>query len=407
MGIWLTSILAQALSFSVEDSAVLRSTLAADVVSLDAEMDPGLTLALRQKRVAWTLGYFPRLTLNDFAGSPPGSPTVTHTLNAQASIAFRRAQLTLSQSGSYGTQNLRVPAIFAPPVAPAVPEPAPEVPEAMPAADPSPAPPPILAQPTLITAAYDEPIRYANSSSSVALGHVLSRRLTLSESLGYSFGSGLTTAARALYPRQDQASAGVSLGTSVSRTDTLASTLSAQLTTTKNTDARILSGAEFWSHRFSTTVNSDMGAGLAYTESVDPGGSLTSVLPVGSVSVLLQQPRRRVRHSVSLSLGVAPQVDRVSGTIDSRATWSLTGVRTRGPLTLSLNSAGTSSLDVNSANRFLALGGTAQASYAVTKEFSGALSVGGTWQDFRTATSNAPVWFGAILLTYRLAPQPF
>jgi len=401
MGIWLASILAQALSFSVEDSAALRSRLAADVVSLDAEMDPGLTLALRQKRVAWTLGYYPQLTLNDFAGSPPGSPSVTHTVNAQSSIAFRRAQLTLSQSGSYGTQNLRVPAIFAPPV----PEPAREAADAMPAADPNEALA-ILAQPTLITAAYDEPIRYANSSSSVALGHVLSHRLTLSETLGYSFGSGLDTSARALYPRQDQVGAGVSLGTIVSRNDTLTSSLSAQLTTTKNTNARILSGTESWSHRFSPTVNGDIGAGLAYTESVDPAGNPTSVLPVGSVSVSLQQPRRRVRHSVSLSLGVAPQVDRVSGTIDSRATWSLTGVRTRGPLTLSLNSAGTSSLDENSANRFLALGGTAQASYAVTEEFSGALSVGSTWQDFRTATSTPPVWFGALLLTYRLAPQP-
>ncbi len=403
MGIWLSSILAQALSFSVEDSVGLRARLAADVVSLDAEMDPGLTLALRQKRAAWTLGYYPRLALNDFSGSPPGSPSISHTLSAQASIAFRRAQLTLSQSGSYGTQNLRVPALFAAPV----PEPAPEAPDAMLPTDPNPAPPPILAQPTLITAAYDGPIRYANSSSSAALGHVLSRRLTLSETVGYSFGSGLNAPARVLYPRQDQVGAGVSLGTIVSRTDTLTSALNAQLTTTNKTDARILSGAEFWAHRFSSTVNGDIGAGLAYTESVDPAGSLTSVLPVGSVSVSLQQPRRRVRHSVSLSLGVAPQVDRVSGTIDSRATWSLTGVRTRGPLTLSLNSAGTSSLDQNSANRFLALGGTAQAGYAVTEEFSGALSVGSTWQDFQAATSTPPVWFGALLLTYRLAPQPF
>ena len=385
----LAPILAQAITLSVGDRTSVSARTFNDEVFVDAETSPSLQLGLTTERTAWSLGYVPSLSVYSLGRDEEFA--LLHIGAASASMRWRRHFLTLSQSGGYGRQNLRATPIFQPEVVqdPALPP--------GPAADPQ-------SQNQLL----DQVISYGFSNSNATLTHLLTRRLTLSEFVGYATSSGFDDVARTVYPLQREVSGGVNVGYSVTRADTLYTSAESQYVLTGPVGVLIVSAEERWAKRFSATTSGELGAGAAYARSESETDPEHQVLPVATAALLLEFGGPRQRDSLQFTTQLTADVDRTTGGVDERVLWGASAERTRGRLTLGASSTGSQSVNPDSADALTSISAGVSAEYELSEEFSVDANLSGNWQDVPGDGDDVSIfWIGGVGLSYAMQPIRF
>ena len=385
----LAPILAQAITLSVGDRTGISARTFDDEVFVDADTSPSVQLGLTTQRTAWSLGYAPSLTVYSFGEDEEFA--LLHLGAASASMRWRRHFLTLSQSGGYGRQNLRATPILEPEVV----------------QDPS-APPGPAQDPAGQNQLLDQVISYGFSNSNATLTHLLTRRLTLSEFVGYATSSGLDDVARTVYPLQREVSGGANVGYALTRSDTLYTSAESQYVLTGPVGVLIISAEERWSKRLSATATGEIGAGAAYAQSESETDPEHQVLPVATAALRLEFGRPRQRDALQFTTQLTADVDRTTGGVDERVLWGASAERTRGRLTLGASSTGSQSVNPDSADALTSISAGVSAEYALSAHFSLDANVSGNWQNLSGDNEGVSIfWLGGIGLTYTMRPIRF
>jgi hypothetical protein len=385
-------ILAQALSLSVQDTTTVRLRRFGDTTFYDADTQPSVELALRTQRTSFSIGYGPTLTL-DSIGSDP-ELVILHAGSAAVSTRWRRHFLTLSQQGGYGEQNF-----LAAPIEPGVS-----------VTDPN-APPLPTATPETQSRQLNEVISYGFASNMLSLTHLLTRRLSLSESAGYSTSSGFDDLARTIFPLQREVFAGITVGYALTRGDTLFARGEARYVLTGPVGALIVIAEERWAKRWTPNLSTELGAGAAYTESEDSAAPEAppekQVVPVATAALRVGRGRPNERDELQIASQLTADVDRTSGEVDERVLWSVGSEHIRGRLTLSASGVGSQSLENDTENALTSISGSIAAAYALSDSFAATTGISAAWQHFPGAADVPLFWTGSLGVRYAPAAYRF
>jgi hypothetical protein len=357
----------------------------------------GVTVATRESSFGAT--YSPMFTYYQ-VGQENSIPGLFHGASLNFSQAFSRVFFGLTETLSAGQTNFRIGATA--PITPTAPNgsetPAP------------PAVPPTSGLPPAQSGAKDAFLWYGSSRTILTVGEILSKRSTLFQSAFYGIESGLDDTARANYPLQT--SLGGSFGSTyqLAKRDSLGTTLAGSFVRTNqpiganlpNRDALILSVSESWAREMARGLSGQMLLGLSWTQ--DQSGDAPparTIYPTASVSLTGELP---LRSTLQGALGLGPLVDRFTGAIDYRGTWSVVYTQTRTRLIWSVGTAGASSLNLDSPNSIATAGVSGTIAYALADEWFVDARTGTSWQ-LLGANENTPfLWTLAAGLTFR--PQP-
>lgn len=386
-------ILLQTLTLSMQDRTAVRARLFQDEAFYDASTSPGVELGLNTTRTSWTLGYFPTFTLDDLGSE--NEFTMLHSGSASAGMRWRRHFLTLSQQGGYGRQNLLAAPLDAADTV--------DIPDAP--AEPTDAP----AQQVQLA---NQVVEYGFSSSSLNLTHVLTRRLSLSEFVNYSTSSGFDDFSRSIYPLQREISGGPVVGYSLTRSDTLFTRVEGRYVMTGPVDAIVVLAEERWSKQIDSGISTELGAGVAYSQSrLEEDGAASDperqVLPVATAALRVQKGRPQQRDTLQLTTQVTADVDRTTGEVDHRVLWGVLSEHRRERVTLSGSTSGSQSLSGDSENSLTSVAAGVQAAYALTPELSVDAGVSANYQRFAGQESLPLFWTGVVGLSYRMSPHRF
>lgn len=358
MSLVLISILAQAMTASAgaQSEARLRSDDSGN--HLDFVESGTLSLGLRTPRTQWVLSYTPSATQADITADTPRFLLFHMGTVFGAFQPTRRLSLSISETGTYGEQYLRMLAVnvvqpsaaASPTVAPpatsgseqpttdSVPQ---QTPQATPATNASSAVVPGL-----------RVIRIGSTATNLGATYRLDSQWQTRASVGYVVSSGLDASSRVSMPGMRTGTATASLHYALSARDELSLTSTASHTSTQvygiDTPrlAAIASSEAGWRHDFTRRTTSSLTAGVSYAATSAslqadpalrfpvPGASNyaqafipvreRSLFPVVSAMVRTRQGWQRGRLNATLSQQVAQVVDRLVGTVSPRSTTALT-----------------------------------------------------------------------------------
>jgi hypothetical protein len=240
--------IAATLSLGDNSSISARSPVQGRETEAPVDMDttPYCGLSLRfTPNFDLSVGYSPRLTLYSAFDSPRRSTSLFHQAYLSTGYGGARYRITLSQSVGIGTQNY-ARLYFTP-------------------TDPNARVDPTAPRVDFIPPGSDT-VQVINETTSVGFNYQWSRFLSTALNAGYGINGG-TGSAQAVVPRQRIATAGISVGTQISTSDNLSTTLGVMNTRTTARppmeDANYLgfSLSEHWTHRFSPTMGLGLGVG--------------------------------------------------------------------------------------------------------------------------------------------------
>lgn len=364
-------LFAQALTLTVADSSELRArfdTGDTGVATPGAEEDeeykayfdamtqPSATLLVGNERTSYSLSYSPVFTWLAIGNEEEYSQSIFHTVNANATLNWKRTSVSLNQSFTYGTTNYRLaftptPTTVTDPAAPPPDQPEPLAPD-----DRLPG-----QEPTLNTN-----LTTGSSSTTLSVNHELTRTQTLAEFVNYTYSTGFGSD-QDIYPKQQGGAAGVSYSIGLSERDSLSTTVGGSVyytdplpTSTTGEERRSIFGAlrENWTREWTRDLEVMLGVGLIYIRT-DEGDQTTEqllldVLPVGATSIDYTWGHGGARYTATGTLGTAPYVDRFTGVVDPRIFWSASLEREKRRLTLTATVAGSQSSYSDTADDFSA-----------------------------------------------------
>lgn len=386
------TVFAQAVSLSVGDTSRLAAHRIDETNGYEARTTPNATLFVETRRVNYSLAYTPSFT-QYWGEAVDANFALFHTGQANATMNFRRATATLSQTVTYGKENFR---LRLQPVT------APE--EQQDPTGPTPGQPPdtVDGQNTSL----NEVVYSVSSTTSLGMGYQLTRRHALTAWSAYNISKGLG-ASREAYPYQRQISGGLGLGYSLTRNDVLTTELRGGRTYT-DPDIVVTYGdlTESWGRTFQSGLTLSLAAGFYYTRTETSEGVQEEELafglgPAGNITVSYPWSSGGARYILSLSTGVAPETDRLTGIGDPRATWNASLFRIKRRLTLSIQTSGASSLyrDRDTAVTLAAV--EAGASYQVLRELYLDAGLAMSGQNLVQDDSKTYIYTGFIGFTYQ------
>jgi hypothetical protein len=292
----------------VSDRTEARVRVPADgsaTAALDLETAPELRLQLASPRMRYVLAYTPRATLWD-VGAPAFAPTLLHAGAARIEWLARSSRLSLDQTAGYGGVNFSAGAQT------------PGSDGTLPDADVVPS---------------SRVVDFAESSTTLA-SRLTFRRWITDLSVGYQLGGGATREARADLPFQQGPFAAASVTHALTRTDDLATTLSASQATYSSGPESILSEVdERWSHRWSRVTSTELALGVseARVRASDQEARRRETYPVAEGVFERRFAAAGARAAFRASSRLGPAVNRLLGVVDQRVqgTLALTGARRR------------------------------------------------------------------------------
>jgi hypothetical protein len=229
-------------------------------VALDLQTVGNASLGWGNTSSTFSLGYQPSLGVLDVTRD--GELTLTHGANAAYSWTHKRLTLNLSIIGSLGTQSYLSFAGLTPDVAGQTgnpPDPAAPVGgQGMePGAD--------MAAPYLVN---EEVVYVGTVTGTVGFSYGLTRRWSIGMSVGYTLGGGLGSSADVI-PRYRGPSASATATYLLTRRDTLSTSVGTSYTTVPTLGSRFISSTllETWSHVVSTRTSTTLGAGVSHLRS--------------------------------------------------------------------------------------------------------------------------------------------
>jgi hypothetical protein len=310
-----------------------------DLFQIDADLAwPKLQLGLE---------YAPRVVFVDVGGSNGGPPLFLHGALAQLTLREERYTLTVTQSGSAGEQNfsqvggsVAATTITANAMPASRDMPMPNTPQAPMSAMAMNAQQPPTANPSstggLVPNA--RAVKVANEETAARLDVAWTRRLRSELRGSFGFSGGADPEARMLLPRQRRAQLDASLGFDRTRLDRISTVLTgAQIETSNGYDHWLASALENWSTRFDPESSLEVGAGLAFQDSLGPMHTRTSrVTPVGSLSFAHENSLQRATLRFQFAASYFPDVNVLLGRLQDRLQASSTTSLITPDLTASL-----------------------------------------------------------------------
>jgi hypothetical protein len=303
---------------TVSDSSALyvRGDFELQQVTLGFENAPRVDVGLELRRLRLELGYGPRFVAANIAS--PGEPFFLLLHEAAATLRYggKRGQLALGQSLALGEQYLA------------------KLPQTT-AVDPIAPPDPTTSRVTPL--ANTQSLRTRAHFTSGIAAYSLTRRHQMEGSASYAVGGGADAAARALQPRLRTVAVGTGLRYRVTRRDDLVTTGTAYRSVTSNGfEHWVGTLGESWSSRLSARTTSSLALGIGYRDSQGPDKRTRSPLPVGSAS--LSHALRIVHSRGSLAAGVAlaPNVNALTGELQTVVQGSVSGGLQKRDLALEL-----------------------------------------------------------------------
>lgn len=405
---WLSA--ATAITLADRSEVRARPELAGENrVVLDVETRPEVALALTSRRTRLEARYAVSLTAFDLT-QPSG--VVYQSLDGTASFRLRKAMIYLRESSGYGQRNLRLAGLSAPAATPAPAEPA----------EPG---TPTTPQPTtpVPNRTEDQALSYASMAVGAGMSALLSRRLTLNLELNYGVSGGLdnetvtrdattsgttigAVSATSSYPLQRIETAQARLDAQLSRKDVLSWRANAsQFETSPEISAFVASAEQLYAHRLSRNASFGLSAGVAYVQyrAAADLPRQREVQPLASAELGVEHRRGPLGTSFGVDVSLAPIVDRRTGLVDERANFNLRGGTFNGPWSLTLQAAGTRSLDQDSISSLTVLQGSGALGYALSKRARVEAGSAMTLQATGGSDTLTPIWgiFAALTLQSR------
>ena len=310
-------ILAQLVTLGVSDRTEGRRVIAEDSYSEVATF-PRVGLNFGWKHTTLSLGYGPSITITPI-GESDTSVLILHTGTLVASHRWARSTLSVGESLSYGRVDFRAQALAAPGSAP--------ITGPTPGGTPTPvnggtsggstgsgAP----SAATNASRAFDRPLTFASSATTLSLTHAVSAQLTLSGALSY-FASGAVGEDRTdVYPSSRGPGALGAATYQANRHDAFATTVSTQFASSTNgNNGWLLLANESWRHQFSKGTASSLGSGLSLTRNSQPDGLIYySVYPNFLAGISSSSSFGRSQLTVGTGLSSAPAIDPVRALVD-------------------------------------------------------------------------------------------
>jgi transposase-like protein len=281
-----------------------RRTQLNDATTMDLENTPRIETRLAWPTTSLDLDYAPRFAWVDVLGSDPSPTLLLHSAALRLSVRRPRYSLSLMQTGAIGDQDFsQLGAV------------------GLAGIDPEPATPgDMTAAPELDLLPGAQVVRVASEETSASLRYAWSRRWSSELGASFGFSGGETLEAQQFLPQQRKAELDVSLAFAPSASDELGTALSgAQIRTSNGYDHWLASLIESWSVRWSESSGGELGLGAAIQDSTGPAGvRSTDWVPVGTASVRHALLLRHAQARVQWNVGYAPDINVLSGTLQSR-----------------------------------------------------------------------------------------
>jgi hypothetical protein len=285
--------------------ATARRTDFGDGAMLDLENTPSLSLGLSWPATAVDLDYAPRFYWLDVLGPGPSPTLLLHNAALGAEWRWPRYVLRLEQTVSYGDQDFTygAPGLTV----------APGASDAPAGGDPT-----TPAELDLLPRA--DVVRVADEQTSLSLRREWTRRWNSTFEVSYGFSGGADAEAQVFLPRLRTAQLQASLDFRRSQRDELGTDASvAHIDVSNGYDHRVASLMEVWSMRWTRNTGGELGAGAALQDSTDPAGvASTEWDPVGTASAYYELLGRASRTRLQLDVGYRPDVDVITGALQSR-----------------------------------------------------------------------------------------
>ena len=355
----LAPLFAQLVSLQLADRTEGRYVSLNGDKRYEGATSPIVGLNVSTKRTGFQLIYSPSLVLTPL-DHEPRTLYLFHQVGASASYVVRRTTFTLTSTLGIGSLNLRLLGVqgLQPPLTGGT---------------------PTTGTPTGQGGVFqnvppsDQKVRFYLSTTSLSVGHRLTRRAQLTAIASSTTASGLDNASRRFYPTQQGWTLG---GTAtytypLSKHDAVASNASLVKTwsSTANESA-ILNATLGYTHSFSPRTTGSASGGLSITRFSDRSGLAGfSVFPTATVAASHIQPIGRGGLSFAIGAYSSPALDPLRALVDPRVgvnasigyTRKKLFVTTTGFAALSVAPAGNNQGAVN------AVQGEARAGYQMTK----------------------------------------
>jgi hypothetical protein len=377
----LAADLRSTLQLSDYSQASVRPALVREGAAIDLETTPYATLRFDWDRSNVSLGYGPRFMLRDVLEDR--SELTLHGGYVSYFHAWPRYRFTLTESASYGEQNLLTLTFLAPPQVSATPQSSPAVNRLGPV----------------------QTVKVGSELTSATLEYAWTHRLGLTFNASYGISGGIDAVEQETLPRQYTAQGSAwadyaltkedNLGTGVGVSHTLASS---------GFDTWLVTATERWRHKLNREMSSSVSAGVGWYTSKGPDGARDAGLfPVVSLGLdgVWTIVRRRA-YVVTLQVGstVVPTIDVYTGKLQERAsafstlgiankTSSLSGTLSGSqsfPLSEGVSLVGVGFLATHSPAKFVEI----SAGYRTVWQSPNTLPTGRMWTAFLGLTLYAP-----------------
>lgn len=333
MPLLLAPVLAQLITLGLQDRTEARDVVR-NTQRYEAQTTPSLSLTLKWPR-SMLLGSYGASLIVAPLESPARKYLVFHTVGLSTSYQLRQTTFSLGNTTSFGKVNFQTAALGIPLNGMTTPTPLDGAAEgtANPPADGTANPPVDPNQPGTMTPGQtpttarqlnlaDRNVRYFSNTTTLNVGHTVSRSVTINAGAVYSYASGLGDESKRYYPaaRTITLNASTAHTTKLSRNDSLGLTVAALDTRSGNGNhSSSLLGTDTWSHGFNRNISSSLGGGLSIVRVAQDNGLIAyTILPtfIGGIGLNV----RAGGGNLILTLGssLAPVPDALRGTIDPR-----------------------------------------------------------------------------------------
>lgn len=296
--------LAGTLALSDRSQALVRVPGTGDAhVSLDLETAPEARLMLSSRRMQYTLAYTPLFSLRD-VGQGEFRGLMMNAATGRVEWMAERSRLSLEETAMYGSIDFSSTAL------------APSKPGQPPRLDVIPTP---------------QVIRFASSRTTLASRLTL-QRWAFDLSVGYQLSGGATEEARRAMPFQKGGFGQTSAEYRVTRRDFAATTFTASETSFSSGPEAILTQLdERWRHLLSrvTTTELALGASVARFRMSSTSSYSFETHPVAEGVLRNQFSAWNGRVDLRSSVGVAPLVNQLLGTIEERLQATVVATHTK------------------------------------------------------------------------------
>ncbi len=401
----LAHILAQAITLSVGDRTDARY-VNGDYTHYEAGTRPSVGLMFGWRRSALTLSYSPSFLLIPLE-TKPRHLAIFQAASIGAMYSWRTTNVAISEGAGYGQLSFQVGALADPGLGATVPQPS--TPAQVPTGGP-PTPVGGAGTPTGTTGTTtgtpggtttnpqatnqvrinDQIIRYASSTTSAGISHMMSKHVMVGGGVGYSMAGGVAESREELpWIRGAYAAAYITDARPIDARSTVSTSLVGQYATS-SLDIQAWGAilTEGYAYKFNGHTSTRVSAGISVVRTSQGDGTVAwSIFPTFGTGISYTDKLGGGDLTLSASAGASPYLDPLRATIDPRLGVGVNAAWAKHRFSIGLGAGAAISLvDSGTPGAVNSVGATLGASYRLGAGFS--VDAGGNtaWQTFQGST---------------------